>query len=105
MVIDMADRQDATLANELTEAPRLPVWNELSVRADHLRRSLPPRPDDSRRLFNWWTALGPAQACRAVLLDPLDALCGHIAGRPSATIRTNCSPRGLCRRQKAPTRS
>ncbi|WP_106976274.1 hypothetical protein [Streptomyces rimosus] len=61
----------------------VPVWNALSSRADALRRSLPPRPDAASGRYEWWRALDAEQARRAALLDRLNALCGHLAGRPA----------------------
>ncbi|MFC8538047.1 hypothetical protein ACFUJY_29605 [Streptomyces sp. NPDC057249] len=67
----------------LADALRLPVWNALAERADGLRRALPDRPENAEERFQWLRALSPAQARRAELLDRLDALCGHLAGRPA----------------------
>ncbi|MER5482577.1 hypothetical protein ABT024_05085 [Streptomyces sp. NPDC002812] len=67
----------------LVEALRVPVWNALADRADTLRRALPTRPEDARGRFEWWRSLSAGQARDAALLDRLDALCGHLAGRPA----------------------
>ncbi|MEU3501588.1 hypothetical protein ABZ726_12700 [Streptomyces hundungensis] len=83
MVIDMADPQVATSADELSEALRLPVWNAMSERADSLRRALPPRPDDVAGRYEWWRLLDARQQRQAEILGRLDALCGHLAGRPA----------------------
>ncbi|MFI6688372.1 hypothetical protein [Streptomyces sp. NPDC050485] len=83
MVIDTADSQVTTSADELAEALRLPVWNTLSERADHLRRALPPRPENVAGRYQWWRLLDAEQQRQAELLDRIDALCGHLAGRPA----------------------
>ena len=83
MVIDMADPQVATSADKLTEVLRLPVWNAMSERADQLRRALPPRPESADGRYRWWRLLNAGQQRQAALLDRLDALCGHLAGRPA----------------------
>ncbi|MFE9469405.1 hypothetical protein ACFYNW_38525 [Streptomyces virginiae] len=70
-------------ATGLADELRLPVWNALADRADALRRSLPPRPEDVPARFAWWRALTAVQARDAALLDRFDALCGHLAGRPA----------------------
>ncbi|MCZ1011939.1 hypothetical protein [Streptomyces lydicus] len=66
-----------------TAALRMPVWNTLAERADALRRALPSRPQTAAERCGWLRSLTPAQARRAALLDRLDALCGHLAGRPA----------------------
>ncbi|MEW1657895.1 hypothetical protein [Streptomyces sp. NPDC093707] len=78
----------ATTSTQTPEAPataalRTPVWNMLADRADALRRSLPPRPEGAAGRYEWLRSLSPAQARRADLLARLDALCGHVAGRPA----------------------
>ncbi|WP_167163116.1 hypothetical protein [Streptomyces sp. MBT27] len=83
MVIDTADPQVATSADELAEALLMPVWNTLSERADQLRRALPPRPESVDGRYRWWRLLDAEQQRQAALLDRLDALCGHLAGRPA----------------------
>ncbi|MFI5859308.1 hypothetical protein [Streptomyces parvulus] len=68
----------------LVAALRLPVWNALAERADTIRRALPPRIGELPHERYWWLrSLNPEQARRAALLDRLDALCGHLAGRPA----------------------
>ncbi|MFD9248305.1 hypothetical protein [Streptomyces bottropensis] len=67
----------------LVAALRLPVWNTLAERADNIRRALPARPETAVERLAWLRSLNPEQARRAALLDHLDALCGHIAGRPA----------------------
>ncbi|MET9528195.1 hypothetical protein [Streptomyces coeruleorubidus] len=67
----------------LVAALRLPVWNVLAERADGIRRSLPPRPETALERFAWLRSLNPEQERRAALLAHLDALCGHLAGRPA----------------------
>ncbi|MGW0562872.1 hypothetical protein ACWDZ4_20190 [Streptomyces sp. NPDC003016] len=62
---------------------RLSVRDILSERAGALRRALPSRPDTPAGRYAWWRALSPAQQRQAALLDRLDALCGHLAGRPA----------------------
>ncbi|MFD4933348.1 hypothetical protein [Streptomyces virginiae] len=74
-----ADGPSVGLAAEL----RLPVWNALADRADALRRALPPRPENVPARFAWWRSLTAVQSRDAALLDRLDALCGHLAGRPA----------------------
>ncbi|MGC5042437.1 hypothetical protein ACLQ16_03870 [Streptomyces albidoflavus] len=68
---------------QLVALLRVPVWNALAERADTIRRALPPRPADARARYAWLCSLDEDQARRAALLDRLDALCGHIAGRPA----------------------
>lgn len=68
---------------DLVAALRLPVWNTLSARAEGLRRALPPRPDAPAERFAWLRSLTPEQARDAALLEHLDALCGHLAGKPA----------------------
>ncbi|MGW2747344.1 hypothetical protein [Streptomyces sp. NPDC001450] len=67
----------------LVAALRLPVWNTLAERADGIRRSLPARPETAAERLAWLQSLSPEQARRAALLDRLEALCGHLAGRPA----------------------
>ncbi|NUL24940.1 hypothetical protein HRW17_21575 [Streptomyces lunaelactis] len=55
----------------------------MSERADTIRRALPPRPLDARARHAWLRSLDEDQARRAALLDHLDTLCEHIAGRPA----------------------
>lgn len=69
--------------NDMVAVLRLPVWNILAERADAIRRALPPRPGPALERLAWLRSLSPEQARRAALLDRLDALCGHIAGRPA----------------------
>ncbi|MFB6505540.1 hypothetical protein ACFC07_22385 [Streptomyces sp. NPDC056099] len=68
---------------DLTAVLRLPVWNTLSERADGIRRALPPRPETPEGRLRWLQSLTPEQQRRAALLDHLDALCGHLDGRPA----------------------
>ncbi|MFD9887056.1 hypothetical protein ACFWZT_36970 [Streptomyces alboflavus] len=68
---------------DLVAALRLPVWNTLSARAEALRRDLPPRPAAAAGRFAWLRSLTPEQARDAALLDHLDALCGHLGGKPA----------------------
>ncbi|MFH8410409.1 hypothetical protein ACH4FX_37385 [Streptomyces sp. NPDC018019] len=75
----LLDAEPDTMARRLL----VPVWNALSSRADALRRSLPPCPDTACGRYEWWRALDAEQARRAALLDRLNALCGHLAGRPA----------------------
>ncbi|MEV0437708.1 hypothetical protein AB0I84_22920 [Streptomyces spectabilis] len=60
---------------------RAPVRKALAERAKTIRRSLPPCPADARARHAWLRSLDEDQERRAALLDRLDALCGHIAGR------------------------
>ncbi|MFH8350507.1 hypothetical protein [Streptomyces sp. NPDC018045] len=78
----------ARLAHRLT----VPVWNAMSMRADALRRSLPPRPDTAPGRYAWWRSLSPTQARQAELLDRLNALCGHLAGHPALGYRAGELP-------------
>ncbi|RSS86996.1 hypothetical protein EF903_17955 [Streptomyces sp. WAC05292] len=82
MALDTASVPEAGTAARLAADLRLPVWNALADRADALRRALPPRPEDPPGRWEWWRALNPRQARDAALLDRLDTLCGHLAGRP-----------------------
>ncbi|MFE1775993.1 hypothetical protein [Streptomyces sp. NPDC059008] len=65
------------------QALLLPVAQVLSERAARLRRSLPSRPETAIERYDWLRSLTLDQARRAALLDRLDALCGHLAGRPA----------------------
>lgn len=67
----------------LVAALRLPVWNALTERADGIRRALPARPETTAERLQWLQALSPEQERQAALLDHLDALRGHVAGRPA----------------------
>ncbi|WP_330335645.1 hypothetical protein OHS33_39090 (plasmid) [Streptomyces sp. NBC_00536] len=82
MALDTATVRAAGPTAGLAAELRLPVWNALADRADALRRALPPRPNDVQGRFEWWRSLSEGQARDAALLDRLDALCGHLAGRP-----------------------
>ncbi|MFD7764143.1 hypothetical protein [Streptomyces microflavus] len=66
----------------LAELLRAPVQAALAARADALRSTLPVRPVTAADRFAWWTSLNAAQARNAALVDHLDALIGHLAGRP-----------------------
>ncbi len=70
-------------AGPVAQALLLPVARVLSERADGLRRSLPSRPEAVIERYDWLRSLTPGQARRAALLDRLDVLCGHLAGRPA----------------------
>jgi hypothetical protein len=70
-------------SGDLVAVLRLPVWNTLAERADGIRRALPPPPELPEERFRWLQSLTLDQQRRAALLDHLDALCGHIAGRPA----------------------
>lgn len=72
-----------TGTDSLVAGLRLPVWNALAERADALRRALPARPDDAVQRLTWWQGMTEEQQRQAVLLEHLDALRGHIAGRPA----------------------
>jgi hypothetical protein len=74
--------------DNLAAVLRLPVWNTLAKRADAIRRALPPRPETPQECHHWLQALTSEQARRVALLDHLDALCGHIDGRPAL----GCNP-------------
>ncbi|MFJ9200952.1 hypothetical protein [Streptomyces flaveolus] len=70
--------------DSLVAVLRVPVWNTLAKRADSIRRALPPRPGELPHERYWWLrSLNPEQARDAALLDRLDALCGHLVGRPA----------------------
>lgn len=68
---------------DLVAALHLPVWNTLTARAASLRQALPPRPAAADARLAWLRSLTPEQARSAALLDHLDALCEHLAGRPA----------------------
>ncbi|WP_328973402.1 hypothetical protein [Streptomyces sp. NBC_00239] len=72
-----------TASDSLTSALRLPVWKALADRAEALRRALPARPDDAAERWHWWQGMTGEQQRRAALLEHLDALCGHLTGRPA----------------------
>lgn len=74
---------DAAPGDLVVAALRLPVWNALAERADAIRRALPARPEMAEERLRWLRGLSPEQERRAALLDHLDALCGHIEGRPA----------------------
>ncbi|MEU5239717.1 hypothetical protein ACH4UR_25335 [Streptomyces lydicus] len=44
---------------------------------------MPPRLETAMERYDWLRSLTPAQARRAALLDHLDVLCAHLAGRPA----------------------
>ncbi|MEV0982347.1 hypothetical protein [Streptomyces sp. NPDC049915] len=67
----------------LVSVLRMPVWNTLSERADTIRRVLPARPETVTERHAWLRSLTVEQARQAALLERLDALCGHLAGRPA----------------------
>ncbi|MER5301365.1 hypothetical protein ABT039_18085 [Streptomyces lasiicapitis] len=75
---DVSERDE-----QLVALLRVPVRTALAERADTIRRSLPPRPTDVRARHAWLCSLDEDQARRAALLDQLDALCGHLDGRPA----------------------
>ncbi|MGG7574156.1 hypothetical protein [Streptomyces sirii] len=68
---------------QLVALLRVPVRKALADRADSIRRALPPRPVGARSRWAWLRSLDEDQARRAALLDRLDALCAHLAGRPA----------------------
>ncbi|MFG2211013.1 hypothetical protein [Streptomyces sp. NPDC048638] len=70
-------------SDSLTAALRLPVWRALVDRAEALRRALPSRPDDAAQRWHWWQAMSADQQRHAALMEHLDALCGHLTGRPA----------------------
>jgi hypothetical protein len=70
-------------AADLAELLRAPVREVLAARAESIRSTLPPRPADAPGRYTWWRSLTPGQARRAVLLDRLEALCGHLDGVPA----------------------
>ena len=67
----------------LASALRLPVRQALADRAEALRRTLPDRPDGAAQRWHWWQGMTSDQQRRAALMEHLDALCGHLAGRPA----------------------
>ncbi|MFJ4700459.1 hypothetical protein ACIP5N_22230 [Streptomyces sp. NPDC088768] len=77
-----------TSTESLVAALRTPVLNALCERADALRRVLPARPGDAVERPVWWQGMTGDQQRQAALLEHLDALCGHLAGRPAP----GCSP-------------
>jgi hypothetical protein len=68
---------------ELRDRLRYPVWVALVERGSAIRRSLPDRPATACERYSWWRALTPDQERRAMLLDRLEALCGHLGGTPA----------------------
>lgn len=77
---------DAALATSLTAcaaALRGPVRAVLRARADTMRLTLPPRPTTAAGRYAWWKALDSGQSRQAMLIDHLDTLCAHLAGRPA----------------------
>ncbi|MFF0754479.1 hypothetical protein [Streptomyces sp. NPDC004267] len=67
----------------LVAALRGPLQNALAERADTIRQALPARPEGPEERLAWLQALGQEDARQAALLDRLDALCAHLAGRPA----------------------
>ncbi|MFI7089630.1 hypothetical protein ACIBUR_39350 [Streptomyces anulatus] len=72
----------------LAELLRDPVRAALGARAEAVRARLPPRPVRALDRFTWLSSLGPGQARDAALLDHLEALAGHLTGRPAP----GCAP-------------
>ncbi|MFD7334881.1 hypothetical protein ACFV98_02610 [Streptomyces violascens] len=83
MTATTTDVQRPDGAEAIAAHLRVPVWNALAERADLLRRSLPPRPETAYGRYVWLRALDAEQARRAALLDRLEALRDHVAGRPA----------------------
>ena len=73
----------------LVAALRVPLWNALAERADTIRRALPARPEEAGERLRWLQALNAEEARRAALLDRLDALCAHLADRPTLAYPTS----------------
>lgn len=67
----------------LAELLRDPVRAALAARTATVRAGLPPRPVRAVDRFTWLRSLGPGQARDAALLDRLEALAGHLTGRPA----------------------
>ncbi|MFJ1744336.1 hypothetical protein ACIOG4_37520 [Streptomyces microflavus] len=72
----------------LAELLRGPVRAALAARITTVRAGLPPRPVSALDRFTWLRSLGPGQARDAALLDRLEALAGHLTGRPAP----GCAP-------------
>nr|WP_202489686.1 hypothetical protein [Streptomyces sp. SID8381] len=50
---------------------------------------MPERPEPGAARYEWLRSLTSVQARRAALWDHLDALCGHLAGRPALGYRAD----------------
>lgn len=72
-----------TALDDLAANLRLPVAQVLAERADEIRRALPPRPQPGAARYVWLRSLTPEQARHAALWAHLDALYGHLRGRPA----------------------
>ncbi|MFJ1662204.1 hypothetical protein [Streptomyces anthocyanicus] len=72
----------------LAELLRGPVRAALAARTTAVRAGLPLRPVSALDRFTWLRSLGPGQARDAALLDLLEALAGHLTGRPAP----GCAP-------------
>ncbi|WP_404949066.1 hypothetical protein HFP70_35375 [Streptomyces sp. ARC14] len=70
----------------LAELLHASVRAALAARVAKLRTSLPARPATALERFAWWKSLDPGQARDAALLDHLEALCGHLDGRPALGV-------------------
>lgn len=55
----------------------------LRARADSLWLTLPPRPATPAGRYAWWRALDSGQSRQVMLVEHLDVLCQHLAGRPA----------------------
>ncbi|MEU6632890.1 hypothetical protein ABZ905_32090 [Streptomyces parvus] len=67
----------------LAELLHASVRAALAARVAKLCATLPARPTSAPERFTWWKSLDPGQARDAALLDHLEALCGHLDGRPA----------------------
>ncbi|MFJ1662597.1 hypothetical protein [Streptomyces anthocyanicus] len=67
---------------------RDPVRAALAARTAIVRARLPQRPVHALDRFAWLRSLDPGQARDAALLDLLEALAGHLTGRPAP----GCAP-------------
>ncbi|MFI6686651.1 hypothetical protein [Streptomyces sp. NPDC050485] len=83
MTATTTDVQRSDGAEAIAAHLRVPVWNALAERADALRRSLPPRPATAHDRYVWLRTLDAEQARRAALLDRIESLRDHVAGRPA----------------------
>lgn len=78
-----ASDQAIDTVDRLREVLVVLVGTKLRERVDALRVLLPERPADAERRLQWWRSLDSEQARRAMLLDHLSALAGHLLGRPA----------------------
>ncbi|ATM24654.1 hypothetical protein SMD44_p10155 (plasmid) [Streptomyces alboflavus] len=82
---DVRERDRRDLVVQLRDEVRV----VLAKRAEALQAALPPRPGDAHGRYAWLRSLDEPQARRAELLNRLEALCGHLSGRPALGIRAD----------------